>query len=174
MKTLKFLIVLLLFNFNSCSKQDDCDNPLDCLPPATQTGAGTIGCLVDGKPFTPGGNQLGGPTQQVFYQFVDGEYHFGLFAINKRGDRNEAIGLNSKGIILENSAYTLSLEITSQNATYKIGAIRFETTQENTGEIIFTKFDENTNIVSGTFWFDAVNEAGEVVEIREGRFDMKL
>jgi len=24
------------------------------------------------------------------------------------------------------------------------------------------------------FWFDAINEEGKVVEIREGRFDMKL
>ena len=28
------------------------------------------------------------------------------------------------------------------------------------------------HIQSGTFWFDAVNEKGKKVEIREGRFDM--
>jgi hypothetical protein len=78
-----FLIFLLIVGINSCSKKDDCDNPVDCLPPATQTGEGTIGCLVNGEVFKPGGSQLGGPTQQVFYQFVDGEYHFGLSASKK-------------------------------------------------------------------------------------------
>ena len=28
------------------------------------------------------------------------------------------------------------------------------------------------HIVSGTFWFDAVNTAGETIQIRSGRFDM--
>jgi hypothetical protein len=26
--------------------------------------------------------------------------------------------------------------------------------------------------VAGTFWFDAVNDRGEKVEVRQGRFDM--
>ncbi len=29
-------------------------------------------------------------------------------------------------------------------------------------------------VEEGTFWFDAVNAAGEKVEVREGRFDMKF
>ena len=35
-----------------------------------------------------------------------------------------------------------------------------------------TRLDEVKQIVSGTFWFDAVNDKGEKVEVREGRFDM--
>ncbi|VVV01345.1 MULTISPECIES: hypothetical protein [Mesonia] len=34
-----------------------------------------------------------------------------------------------------------------------------------------TKLDFENHIVSGTFWFDAINEEGKVLEIREGRFD---
>ena len=34
------------------------------------------------------------------------------------------------------------------------------------------RVDKEKNIISGTFWFDAVNEQGKKVEIREGRFDM--
>lgn len=29
--------------------------PEDQLPPATQTGAGTFGCLINGQPWTPAG-----------------------------------------------------------------------------------------------------------------------
>jgi hypothetical protein len=41
----------------------------------------------------------------------------------------------------------------------------------NVGELKITKIDVSKSIVSGTFWFDAVNSKGEKVEIREGRFD---
>jgi len=34
--------------------------------------------------------------------------------------------------------------------------------------------DVENNIVSGTFWFDAVNDPREIVEVREGRFDMRF
>lgn len=27
------------------------------------------------------------------------------------------------------------------------------------------------SIIAGTFWFDAINDKGEKVQIREGRFD---
>src|SRR5690606_35013194 len=50
----------------------------------------------------------------------------------------------------------------------------YNTTPEVTGEMTITKLDFENNIVSGTFWFDAVNGNGEIVEIREGRFDMRF
>ncbi len=43
-----------------------------------------------------------------------------------------------------------------------------------TGELRITKLDHQKRIVAGTFWFDAVNSAGEKVEVREGRFDMRF
>jgi hypothetical protein len=36
-----------------------------------------------------------------------------------------------------------------------------------------TRFDREARIISGTFWYDAVNSEGVVVKIREGRFDFK-
>ncbi|WP_425413758.1 hypothetical protein [Psychroflexus tropicus] len=37
-----------------------------------------------------------------------------------------------------------------------------------------TKLDTDNQIVSGTFWFDVEHPTtGEVLEIREGRFDMQ-
>ncbi len=44
----------------------------------------------------------------------------------------------------------------------------------NIGELKINKLDEINQIVSGTFWFDALNEKGEKVEVREGRFDVKF
>ncbi|MEJ7683716.1 MAG: hypothetical protein WKG06_38820 [Segetibacter sp.] len=50
---LNLLILLSAFLFNiSCKKQNICTDPVCQLPPATQTGANTFACLVDGKPWT--------------------------------------------------------------------------------------------------------------------------
>ena len=170
--TLSLLLFLAMF---SCSKKDTCEDPVDCLPPITQTGEGTIGCLINGEPFTPGGHQLAGPTQQAFYQYVDGGYHFGLSAIDRREKINKTISVFlRKQIVEEGKVYLLNEANQDSNfGEYTIGVARFRTNKEFTGEIKFLKFDDVNGIVSGTFWFDAVNEEGEVVEIREGRFDMK-
>jgi len=53
MKKLLFSLVFF-FLIVSCNKDDDSSHT---LPPATQTGAGTFACYVNGKPFidTSGG-----------------------------------------------------------------------------------------------------------------------
>jgi len=37
-----------------------------------------------------------------------------------------------------------------------------------------TRLDLSAQIVSGTFFFDIIDENGELREIREGRFDMRF
>ncbi|NLN24693.1 MAG: hypothetical protein GX163_03370 [Bacteroidetes bacterium] len=77
--TLLPLLPLLLILL-SCNKDDDKPaDPVDQLPPATQTGAGTFAALVDGKPFISNN-----PWFNCFYQFVDGEYYFGIQGIDDR------------------------------------------------------------------------------------------
>ncbi|MDB0602044.1 DUF6252 family protein [Tenacibaculum maritimum] len=49
----------------------------------------------------------------------------------------------------------------------------YKTTSIITGELTITHHDYNKAIISGTFWFDAINNIGEKIEVREGRFDMK-
>jgi hypothetical protein len=49
---------------------------------------------------------------------------------------------------------------------------QYTTNQIQKGELIITKFDDANQIMSGTFWFDAVNKDGVKVEVREGRFDV--
>ncbi len=61
-------------------------------------------------------------------------------------------------------------------AEYKIldNSLNYNTYTSTTGELTITKFDEINKIASGTFWFDAVNDKGEKVEVRDGRFDAKI
>ena len=50
----------------------------------------------------------------------------------------------------------------------------YDTDDQNSGELTITRLDLNAQIVSGTFFFDIIDENGESREIREGRFDMRF
>ena len=48
------LLLAALLGLSQCKKNDI--NPVDQLPPATQTGANTFGCLVNRQVWLPKGN----------------------------------------------------------------------------------------------------------------------
>lgn len=48
------LLLAALLGLSQCKKHDP--DPVDQLPPATQTGANTFGCLLNGQLWTPSGN----------------------------------------------------------------------------------------------------------------------
>ena len=65
----------------SCSLADKFNGD-DKLPPETQTGANTVGCLVNGKVYLPSQRGINAPVNCI-YEFVDGEYYFTMrFADN--------------------------------------------------------------------------------------------
>ena len=168
---IKLLFILLAFT--ACNNDNKASNPLDQLPPATQVGANTFGCLLDGEVFIPGG---GTNPLDCVYQFVDGGYYFSLQG-NKR-DRNNnliTIGLSTNNLeVTQNQTFNL-LENTALNAygTYAFNAVFSRTNSIHTGKLTITKLDTQNQIVSGTFWFDVQDQNGMVHQIREGRFDMQ-
>ena len=168
------LILLTTFTLSCCNKDDDTPIiPIEQLPPATQTGANTVGCLLDGKAFLPGNFNN---STNCFYQFVNGEYYFAL-ALRKSDDQNILIGIdigtNAKQIF-QGETYNL-LEFTTNNASaaYIYGTFENFTNDVYTGELTITKLDPVNQIVSGTFWFDVEDTNGIIHQIREGRFDMQ-
>ena len=169
------LIILVIIVISSCERDSNSSigNPIEELPPATQTGERTFGCLVNGQAFVHNDGVM-----NCFYQLIDGEFYFGIQG--KDGEKNPSsvsLGTNKKEI-LQGMTYQL-VEESEGNAT---GAAFFRTSTTDgegattnsifTGELTITKLDFTTNIVSGTFWFDVQHPiTGETVEIREGRFD---
>ncbi len=157
----------------SCNNDDNnSSNPIDQLPVATQTGKNTFGCLLDGEAFLPvGGNN---PLDCV-YQFVNGGYYFALQG-NKRDSNNNllAIACSTDDLEIEEGQTYNLVENFQGNAfgRHNFNTLAYFTSQTRSGELIITKLDQTNQIVSGTFWFDAVNNDGEIVEVREGRFDM--
>lgn len=177
---ISLLLALLTVTLASCNDEDDAPgNPIDQLPPATQTGEQTIGCLVNGEPFTDSG------IMNNFYQFVDGEYYL---AINwemytQNGFKDGQISL-SKIEIQEGQTYILNIsdyledDYTGGNGTYatNIGSItQYETNTNYVGQIHFTRFDTENFIMSGTFEFEAQDIfSEETISITDGRFDLNF
>ena len=175
---INFFLLILIIITNSCSKQDDCDNPIDCLPPATQTGANTAGCLVNGRLLLPSGRSLGtGSVLQSQYLFHQEAYIFTI-GVNDR-NKNQLIFIRIHNTKLEEGGiYPLKLKSENEgSAAYIIGGAgsgtSYVTNNITMGQLHITKLNESKKIISGTFWFDAVDTEGEIVQIREGRFDVR-
>ncbi len=169
-----FLILFLFTILYCCSKEDN----LGDLPPETQVGANTVGCLVNGKVLIPHDEGIN-PSVNCFYQFVDGEFFFTMSFADLRGTTNEGVTVQTARINLqEGQTYILSKNIIDDGdysgggGVYELSASnRYFTNMLNKGELTITRVDLSNSIISGTFWFDAINDEGQIVEIREGRFD---
>ena len=183
---MKNLILIFLATLTlSCCDKDDDKTPLEQLPPATTTGANTAGCLVNGQVFLPKGSSQFGPTLSCFYQQDKDGYHLGLGIANKTKSDIKAINISTNPVqLIENTTYNLiartnnGTNYNSNFGQYTIYSnttqdIKFETTNSITGELKITKLNIQQRIVSGTFWYDAINSDGEKVEVRDGRFDMR-
>jgi len=178
---MKNILFIVLFSFplwglGGCNNNDDSSN--GALPAATQTGAGTFACKVNGKTFIDHSS-----TFNCYYQYNDGEYNFGINGNDDdykfNGTIPWSIHLQAYNRVLQ-EGQTYQLKSTGNGNVYGIAAFSTSPTDGTssytnstyTGELNLTKFDESTQIVSGTFWFDVRHPVtGETLEIREGRFD---
>lgn len=174
------LSIILLLSLGACSKDDDIpNNPIDQLPPATQTGENTFGCLLDGAAFIPRAIYV---PYNCFYQYVDGGYYFYVSATNKKEGITEGISVGTEKLqISENTTYILKERMNGNAFGFlyignsNTGEIQEDyTSLDYFGELTITKLDFENNIVSGTFWFDIKDENGIVHKIRKGRFDMQF
>jgi len=173
---LKRILLLLITTFalSSCDKDNDKpQNPLDKLPPATQTGANTFGCLLDGNVFKPSNapNSI-----NCFYQLVSGEYYF-LVSVQRTINYNlvSIVLKTDKKQIFQGGIYQLYENIDGNaSGNYLFNLDISSTTLTNTGELKITKLDLVNQIVSGTFSFDIEDTNGVIHQIREGRFDMQF
>ena len=173
----KILLLITITLSLSCCNNDD-DNNADTLPPATQTGANTVGCLVNGEMFLPKAGGIN-PAVVVNYEFINGEFFFCLSFRDQRGTGVKTVGVGTQRVNLEaNETYILDKnefdngDFTGGGGAYSLSSSDiYVKTSIITGELTITRVDTSNSIISGTFWFDAINENGEIVEIREGRFD---
>lgn len=173
-----FLLLLTTFTLSCCNNDDNPFSSNDQLPPETQTGANTVGCLVNGEVFLPHSQGLNQGVN-CFYQLENGEFFFNITCADFRGTIPKGVVVETRRVNLQvGQTYTLNRntidngDFTGGGGNYDIGSSnRHFTNSLKTGELKITRLDLQNSIISGTFWFDAVNAAGETVQIRSGRFD---
>ena len=165
-----FMIALI---FTGCDKDKPTCQGIDCLPPATQTGAGTFGCLVNGVPYVDNSGRF-----NCFYQLLNGIYYFGIASTKDYGSIQQLVILS----YMKEIDLNVSIPLDDRANGNFFSEIAFDcicpngiTTSTVDGLITFTKFTTNPNIVSATFEFKIKNPStGVVYEITKGRFDAKF
>ncbi len=173
----KIITILLLSAVLACCNKDDNptlpQTPVSQLPPATQTGANTVGCLLDGEVFKP--DNLPNSTN-CFYQYVNSKYYFTI-AFTRKDKNNNLLGIdvgtNEKEIIQDETYQLVEYLPNNASATYIFNLTQNFTDNIHKGQLKITKLDKINFIVSGTFWFDVMDSSGVIHQIREGRFDMR-
>lgn len=181
MNTIKHLFLLpmlYIIVFSSCKKSNTpVLTELEKLPPITQTGANTFGCLLNGKAWLPKDN-FGQPT---FELDVDPTFGNGIFVLS--AVRYET-GSNSTSFSIGSVACTNSgnynIELPNQNFSYSSTLLGCSFTHNSNnvyrkGSFTITRYDLANRIFSGTFDFTIYKQGcGDTLYFTNGRFDKKL
>jgi len=155
--------MLLLLTAMSCKK----DN--------ATTASNTFSCKVDGqifKPYSSGGIDFFGDHYPVLsVSNSRNDNHFGVSAYNQQTIQSIAIEYT---YITQPGIYKLRQY--PFRGIYSGGYADpgwFPTDSIYTGQLILTRCDTINKIYSGTFFFTAKERNGRIVQITDGRFDLK-
>ncbi len=179
----KFLLIAvclcsLIITTNSCKK--DKLTELEKLPPATQTGANTFGCLVNGKAFLPYTNCSFICDPPLQFTYDPGRFG-GQFAIQVENSVFKStiiFGLDSvitagRFIYSQNNNHSIRFSYSPNNNICDLSTI-IDSQVSATGYVDILKFDLLQGIISGTFEFTLSKTGCETINITNGRFDAKL
>ncbi|WP_051718935.1 DUF6252 family protein [Hymenobacter sp. IS2118] len=171
------LLLAALLGLSQCKKKDP--SPEAQLPPATQTGANTIGCLVNGKAWTPQGNN-GSSNYTVSYDpnFRLGTLNIAAYRYANSQAKQEALGVFSDSLLPSTGIYRLQT-LGHHGAGYVNGPSNctYYSTDATThcrGELVITRLDRVNGIISGTFAFTLAKPGCDTVRVTNGRFDKRL
>ena len=174
MKLLFLLLPLTLLP--SCKK--DAAAPADQLPPATQSGANTFGCLVNGQPWTPQGND-GSSNYSISYdqnpygvldlsayryqqQPADNYQYLILFARELHGPKSYDL----RDII--------NTRVSWKDRTTKCNFNSDDKGTYHKGTLTITRLDLKAGIIAGTFDFVLAKPGCDTVRVTQGCFDKRL
>lgn len=183
MKRLPLYAALLLLT--QCSKCKDTPRPKteeDKLPPITQEGKNTFGCLINGQAYTPQGYNgtsnfaviydtgfMGGSLDVRTYRYPGQQpnksQHLVLGGINIRQVGTYRIGTN----------YGTRVFFTDDYRTGNCGD--YDSNESNissTGELVITRLDAQAGIIAGTFSATLAQTGCDTVKITQGRFDARF
>lgn len=173
--TLLLLLIATTFCFARCVKEPVGNNG---LPPATQTGANTLGFLLNGQPWTPKGFN-GSANLSLYY---DPSFRGGVFNISAYKIQNNNSNAMENIIIASDSIQTIGeINFGKKNFTviyqdFSNSSCRMDTRDSAvivTGSCTITKLNKLNQIFSGKFEFTFKKAGCPDVQITQGRFDLK-
>jgi hypothetical protein len=187
MMKLNFLALLILaIVLVQCKKREPAPpptptDPLASLPAETQTGAGTLGCLVNGKAYaTISSIKCRGDWQGIKTIFIsadaseNGQFNGELFTAGmllygtlQNGQTFDLIRFNQPVNQIANQ-YAANAVAGSKPCVYQGNYIK-------RGQVTLTKFDGVARIASGRFAFTLYEPGGcDTLKVTNGRFDVKF
>ncbi len=166
MKSIRWIILLSFLGFfgmTSCEKES---KEWTELPPETQKGANTIGCLVNGELWATSKRQGSFKYPAMIATYVNHQSYVNLdfYAEGVNG----TIGFTIKNPRLgSNNAEVFCRFNSTAGCTIML---------ENISELYITKMDIDKKILSGRFAFDVPckEDTTKILHITEGRFDMYM
>lgn len=176
------LLLSLALTASSCKK----DAPEAGLPPATQEGRNTGGCLINGERFVAtgwGGSLLSNPIPPLFGGFsFDSVYRVELNGQYRGQNATVMLFLKARKSgtyqLNQNTQYYPQGDplVLVHHATFDVADSKGEvyvTNARNTGQVILTRADKPASIGAGTFEFTAASpfDPKKTVTITSGRFD---
>ena len=191
----KLLLYLFLATLTQCSKCKTADpqpqppkDPLSTLPPETQTGMRTLGCLVNGKAYSgPYSTSVNGDWQSLTNLGVSGD----LFANGKIASDIFSISILLHGSLRDNQQFLLlAIGPSATVPAYTAGMNQFTTFSYcslmscyyngeliKSGRVDLVKFDPVARIAAGRFSFTlppALGSGCDTLRVTNGRFDIKF
>ena len=188
MKNFKLLMIIIACAniFAACKKDKTEPTELSKLPPATQTGANTFGCLVNGKAWVAQRNDCSifcSPSFKILYDGANG----GTLSITglkidlqHNVDEQFNIFFDSSNfktihqITIFNTLRTASFRNYAVNNSCNTYVRSLDSTVTHLGKVTLTKYDLPNGIFSGTFEFTLTKPGCETISVTDGRFDKKL
>jgi len=188
-QSISYFIALIFFVISSCTKDG-----MDPLPEATQIGANSFGCKVNGKVWIPNGSHslfVSIPALSAgMYQSYQGVKHFSIDArkdpstLNTEEDSYDDLSIDiilpfSTGqAIIDKNCFSCELYCPLSSMRLKVQGIYngacYMTDSLHPGRINFTRVDSVNRIYSGTFEFTAIDKrSGKTISATDGRFDVK-
>ena len=187
MKYILAAIFFLLTTAMSCKKTNTANE--DQLTAATQIGANTMGCYVNGKAWLADTKDNGSiprlkaigvdylsnteliftfyrdriPDDQAIYIYIKDFNGSGLYNMNQTS--------RIRGVPGSNGPLNSYLNFSDDNAKKE-----YVTNENYTGTVNITYYNVSNRIISGTFQFKAQNydRSADSINVSDGRFDCKI
>jgi hypothetical protein len=171
------LSVFAIFCFTSCTQND-----IEISDQYVYNGKGGIKCEVDGVILKPSTAIVYG-NAELRFDSDNNNIHFMSISFH---NNNTSTGLGFQAIMvkimnvnsttdLKGNTYSLKEEINNESFGNYIKndfENKYKTNNGVNGELKVLYHDVKKRKVGGTFWFDAINNEGIIVKVRNGQFDL--